>query len=81
MAEMVTLTLPSTLRAEWIEGGIQADFTRADAKIYLFFGECSIAAIDIPKGFDRKVPMAQYAIDSIVADFLRDKLFDMGRRS
>ncbi len=80
MAEL-KLTLPATLTAQWVEGGIQEDFTRADAKIYLYFGECSVGQILIPKGFDKKAPMAQYAIDSIVADFLRDRLFDMGRRS
>jgi hypothetical protein len=72
----VELKLPSTLTAEWIEGGIQADFTRADASIVLYFGGNSIGIIPIPDGFDKKVPMARAAIDCIVAEFLREKLFN-----
>ena len=77
----VQVELPSTLTAEWIEG--PWDFEREvyrDASIVLFFGEHSIGQIPIPDGFSKTVPAAQAAIDCIVAEFLREKLFGIERK-
>ncbi len=76
----IKLTLPSSLTAEWLQGAW--DFEREtykDASIVLFFGEYSVGIIPIPDGFAKHVPMAQGAVDGIVAEFLRKKLFTTER--